>query len=207
MNAADGAVVEAAQSGRYLMFAVAPGQNEPLDGKGPKAALTQIATPWYAIWTHSHCEQLVSDQLAGKGFELFFPKTDAVDRPGQRRLAARPLFPGYVFVHHPLDKASYVEVLKARGVVRVLGQGWDALAPVAHEEIDTIHRVLAAGTPILEHVHLSHGDRVRIVAGPLAGVCGIFLRSKPGKGLLVLSINLLQRSVAVEVPLTLVEAA
>jgi transcription antitermination factor NusG len=192
------------------MLAVAPGHNEPADGKGPKAvaALDQHMTPWYAIWTHSHCEKLVSDQLSAKGFELFFPQTTSwIERAGQRRATEKALFPGYLFLHHALDKMSYVEVIKARGVVRVLGERWDSLAPVPHEEIDAIRRVVLAGEPVFQHPHLTVGDRARIVSGPLAGVSGIFVRSKPGKGLLVLSIDLLQRSVAVEVPAALVEAA
>ena len=40
---------------------------------------------------------------------------------------------------------------------------------------------------------------MRIEEGPLAGVEGVLLRVRPEKGLLVLSIDMLQRSVAVEV--------
>jgi transcription antitermination factor NusG len=205
MTSAKGAALQATRSD-VTMLAVAPGQNEPLDGKGPKAASEPNQPPWYAIWTHSQCEQLVGDQLAAKGFELFLPRTTTwKQRAGQRRATQRPLFPGYLFVHHELDKMSYVEVIKARGVVRVLGERWDSLAPIPHEEIDAIRRVVLSGEPIETHPHLTAGDRVRIASGPLEGVTGVFVRSKPTKGLLVLSIDLLQRSVAVEVPAALVE--
>jgi transcription antitermination factor NusG len=53
---------------------------------------------------------------------------------------------------------------------------------------------------------LREGQRVRITHGPLAGVEGIFVQSKAHRGLVVLSIELLQRSVAVEVDYTLVVA-
>jgi transcription termination/antitermination protein NusG len=190
------------------MLAVPSGQYGPLDGKGPEAALVPPTTPWFAIWTHSHCEQLVSDQLSGKGFEVFFPRTTTqAHRAGQRRATEKPLFPGYLFLHHDLDKTSYVEVIKARGVVRILGERWDALAPIPHAEIESIQRVIQSGAPVIQHPHLTAGDRARIVSGPLAGVSGIFVRSKPAKGLLIISIELLQRSVAVEVPAALVEGA
>jgi transcriptional antiterminator NusG len=190
------------------MLDVVSGENEPLDGKGPKAAQAEPGAPWYAVWTHSHCEQLVTDQLSAKGFELFFPKTTSWKQRGAARQAVqKPLFPGYVFVRNELDKHGYVEVIKARGVVRVLGDRWDALSPIPCDEIDSIRRVVATDTPLVEHPHLTLGDHVRIISGPLTGLAGIYLRSKPGKGLLVLSVTLLHRSVALEVPVTLVEAA
>ena len=62
-----------------------------------------------------------------------------------------------------------------------------------------------AGVPVFPHVHFNQGDRVRVVEGPLAGVEGIFLRDKPNRGRLVVSVNLLQTSVAVEVDCAFVE--
>src|SRR5436309_1002318 len=83
------------------------------------------ALAWHALWTRSHCEQLVHDQLAVKGFALFLPKIDQWSRRGGvRRLIRVPLFPGYVFLHGAMNKASYVELLKARGLVQVLGERW-----------------------------------------------------------------------------------
>lgn len=66
---------------------------------------------------------------------------------------------------------------------------------------------LFPGYLFLPHPYLREGQRVRITRGPLAGVEGILVHSKPHKGLLVFSIELLQRSVAVEVDCTLVVAA
>lgn len=164
--------------------------------------------PWHAIWTRSHCEQMVRDQLGAKGFDLFLPKARVWSRrSGTRRCVDAPLFPGYVFVHHELDKASHVEVLKARGVVRVLGGRWDRLTPIPDGEIEAIQCVVGAGQPVFAHAHLSSGDRVRIRSGPFEGVEGIFLRSREDRGLFVVSINMLQRSVAVEIDGTLVGAA
>jgi transcription antitermination factor NusG len=162
---------------------------------------------WYAIWTRSNFEQAVADQLATKGFDVFLPKAAAWARRGRTRRALElPLFPGYLFVHHDMDKPSHVEILKARGVVRVLGDRWDQLATVPPDEIEAVRRVAGAGLPVFPYPMLREGMRVRIVGGPLEGLEGIFLRGRPVKGLLVVSVNLLQRSVAVEVDCTLIEA-
>jgi transcription antitermination factor NusG len=96
-----------------------------------------------------------------------------------------------------------VQVLSARGVVRVLGGRWDRLAPVPDEEMTAIHGVVNAGLTVFPHPHQPlEGDRVRVLRGPLAGVEGVFLRGRPDRGLFVVSISLLQRSVAVELDCT-----
>ena len=163
---------------------------------------------WYAIWTRSHFEQIVHDELDAKGFETFLPKAPIwIKRVGGRHRVDAPLFPSYVFIRHFMDKSSHVEILKARGVVRVLGDRWDRLAPIPDGEIETIQRVVDAGEPMFRYPMLAAGDRVRITAGPLQGVEGLFVRSRPDRGLLVISVNLLQRSVAVEIDGTQVEVA
>lgn len=163
---------------------------------------------WRVLWTRSHCEQLVHDQLAVKGYSVFVPTVEVWSRrSGLRHLVRVPLFPGYLFLNHALDKASYLDVLRARGLARVLGERWDRLAVVPEGEIEAIRRVVEARLPAQPHPYLSQGQRVRIVSGPLASVEGIFLRFQSAKGLLVLSVELLQRSVAVEVDCTAVVPA
>jgi len=158
---------------------------------------------WFVVWTHSHSERLVRDQLAAKGFDTFLPTMKTWSRRnGARSAIAVPMFPGYVFLHHAIDKASYVEVAKTRGLVRVLGERWDRLAPVPDEEIDAIRRIVASDVPAFPHPYLREGQQVRIVCGPLAGVDGWLVARKPQKGLFVVSVELLQRSVAVEVDCT-----
>jgi transcriptional antiterminator NusG len=168
-----------------------------------------LETPqWFALWTNSHCEQLVHDTLVARGFRPFLPMVqDWSRRAGVRRLVARPMFPGYLFVHAVLDKRNYVEIVKTRGLVRILGEGWDKLAPIDGHEIDSIRTFVAANVSVLDHPYLREGQRVRIVEGALAGAEGYFVRSKPHRGLLVISIDLLQRSVAVEIECGAVEPA
>jgi transcription antitermination factor NusG len=163
---------------------------------------------WYALYTRSHCEQLVYDQLIAKGFHLFLPRIEVwSQRAGKRHLIAVPMFPGYLFLRHAMDKHSYIDVRKARGLVRILGARWDRLSVIPDAEIEAIHSVLDAAIPVMPHPYLREGQRVRITDGPLRGVEGILLQSKPSKGLLILSVDLLQRSVAVEIDCRGVTAA
>jgi transcription antitermination factor NusG len=166
------------------------------------------SSPWHVLWTHSNCEQLVSDQLAARGFRPFLPKIEVwAVRAGHRRLVSAPVFPGYLFLNDALDKVAHTEVRKARGLVRILGERWDRPALVPEVEIEAIRRLAASRVPAFAHPYLREGRPVRIVSGPLADVEGILVKSRPDKGVLVLSVHLLQRSVAVEVDWTQVVPA
>ena len=162
---------------------------------------------WYAVWTQSHFEQSVSQQLSAKGFTAFLPEMSVWSkRGGEQHLIRVPMFPGYLFVRDEMDKRSYVEILKARGVVRILEDGWTRLTPVPDAEIDAIRQVVNAEVPVFAQEHLAHGDRVEVTEGPLSGLEGLFVQDKPTKGRLVLNVELLGRSVAVEVDCTAVRS-
>lgn len=167
-----------------------------------------VGPRWYVLWTRSNCEQLVCDQLTAKGLEAFLPKVATWSRRGgQRSVAHVPMFAGYLFLHHVMDKATYIEARKSIGLVSILGERWDRLEVVPDPEIKAIQQVLRANLPVFPHPYLREGQRVRIAGGPLMGVEGILVHGNPSKGLFVISINMLRRSVAVEVDCTLVAAA
>ncbi len=160
------------------------------------------------VWTRSHCEQAVHDQLAVRGFHPFLPKVRRWSRrAGLRHLISSPLFPGYLFLNDVLDKASHVALRKTQGLASVLGERWDRPAQVPAGEVDAIRRVVESGAEVFPHLYLREGQRVRIVAGPLDGVEAFLVRQRPNRGLVVVSVNLLQRSVAVELDVADVVAA
>jgi transcription termination/antitermination protein NusG len=164
------------------------------------ARTSLVESKWYVLWTRSNCEQLVLDQLSVKGFELFLPRIGRWSkRDGLRYVAQVPMFPGYLFLHHRMSKASYIEVRKARGLVRILGERWDRLGTIPDSQISSIQRVLGAELPVMPHPYVREGQRVRITQVPLANVEGIVVKPESKKGLLVLSIELLRKSVAVQV--------
>jgi transcription antitermination factor NusG len=161
---------------------------------------TMNRAQWFVVWTQSHGERVVCDQLIAKGFQVFLPTMRTWSRQrGTRRMISLPMFPGYTFIKHALDKYSYVEILKTRGVVRVLGDGWERLTPVPDAEVEAIRRLSQSELPVFPHAYMREGQWVRITDGPLRGMEGVLVQSKPNKGLLVISVDLLRRSVAVEV--------
>lgn len=155
---------------------------------------------WYALWTRSHCEQLVHDQLLQQGHHPFLPMVNRWSlRRGERQLVREPMFPGYLFSRVAMDKHTYLDVIRIRGVVRVLGDRWDRLAAIPDDEMTAVEQLAATEQAVKAFPYLVEGQRVRITCGPLAGLEGIFIKAKPRQQLLVLSVHLLQRSVAVVV--------
>jgi transcription antitermination factor NusG len=173
---------------------------DEVDDESASNSAISTSTAWYAIWTRSHCERLVAQQLAAKGFQPFLPEMAVRSRKADPTpIVQRPMFPGYLFLKHSMEKHSYIEILKARGVVRILEGGWNRLTPIADEEMHAVERLLDSGATVQSLPYFSQGDRVRVVEGPLAGVEGLFVRDKKNRGRLVVSVKLLQTSVAVEV--------
>lgn len=140
--------------------------------------------------------------LRGKGFDAFLPLyTTAHQWKDRIKRVSLPLFPCYVFLRGPLSQ--WLPVLATPGVHTVVGFGGQP-ASISCGEVETIRRVLASPVQAEPHPFLKCGDRVRVKVGPMQGLEGILTRKKNWCKL-VLSIEMLQRSVAVEVDAATVE--
>ena len=166
---------------------VTAGRTADLSGELAKA--NGVSEPsffanWYALHTRSRCEQLVYNQLATKGFNVLLPKLEVWSRrAGQQHLISIPMFPSYLFLHDTMDKRGYIEVRKARGLVRILGERWDRSSVVPDVEMEAIQQFLRSRFPLgLPHPYLKEGQRIRMTHGALAGVAGIPCAASQGKG-------------------------
>jgi transcription termination/antitermination protein NusG len=163
-----------------------------------------LSRRWHVLRTSHQCERLVADRLRTRGVQVFDPEMRVWSWRGRvRRASARPLFPGSLFLRHELDRDGFIRMLRGRGVVPFLAERWDRLSVVPDREIDAIRRVLDASLPLRPHPYVGDGRRVTIRRGSLAGIEGILLDTRPGRALLVLSVDLFRRSVAVEIDRTL----
>lgn len=150
---------------------------------------------WYAAYTSANHEKRVSDQLHARGIEHFLPLYTSIHLWKDRRVRLQlPLFPGYVFVRLPL--AERLRVLELPGVARLVGFG-ERPVPLPELEINTLRGAMCGRANARPHPYLAVGRRVLIQSGPLAGMKGILLRKK-GDCRVVLSLELIQRSIAVE---------
>jgi len=151
---------------------------------------------WFVLRVRPKHEKQVFRLIDLMGHESFLPLYRARQRHTQRwQDIDRPLFPGYVFCR--FDRASWVPVINTPGVVDALRIG-KTLAAVDDEEIEALQRVQQAKTAMEPWPYLRIGQKIRVEAGPLAGLKGILSQVK-GQRRLVLSVTLLQRSVLVEI--------
>ena len=159
---------------------------------------------WYAVYTVVRHEKTVNSSLAEKYIETFLPLREEVNSWKDRRKRVQlPLFPGYLFVNLLLkDRLS---VLNTRGVVRILGINGNPV-PVPVEQIDAIKRVLESKLKYDPYPYFIQGREVVITNGPLQGMRGRILERR-GSYRLILSIDIIQRSVVVEVDIKLVGLA
>lgn len=151
---------------------------------------------WFALNTKFMYEDYVSRQVRGRGYEVFLPVYKCRRRWSDRvKELDLPLFPGYLFCR--FNPSERLPILTTPGVIQIVGVGKTPI-PIDDDEIAAIQiasesRLVREPWPFLQI-----GQRVRVECGPLCGVEGILLNLK-GRHRLVLSVTLLQRSVAVEV--------
>jgi len=160
--------------------------------------------PWYVLYTRPRHEKQVATQIERRNFSSFLPLYRSVRRWRDRRKELRlALFPGYVFVRMPLE--NKLQVLELPGVLRLVSFNGQP-ATLSASEIETLQNRLSGALNIAPHPYLSKGRRVRVRSGAMQGLEGIIVRRKD-RCRVVFSIDLIQRSVAVEVDEADLEAA
>lgn len=155
-----------------------------------------VGLQWYAVRVRSQHEDMVARHLRVRGLEAFLPVYRSQHRWSDRfKEVELPLFPGYVFCQ--FEPANRLPVLTVPGVVHLVGAGKKPL-PIDESEMVALQAATRSGLPTQPWPFLEIGQMVRIECGPLCGIEGILLGFRNHRRL-VLSITLLQRSVAVEI--------
>ena len=151
---------------------------------------------WFALQVRSNREKAVQLALQTRGYTEFLPLYHARNRWSDRmKDVDLPLFPGYVFGRFTFTRR--LPILTIPGVVRIAGTGRNP-EPVDEAQLDAIRSLVTSGLPLAPWPFLQVGDRVLIEKGSLTGIEGILVQTK-SQCRVVLSVDLLQRSVGVEI--------
>lgn len=151
---------------------------------------------WFAVWTRSRHEASVSQQIAGRGIDVFLPTVPRWSRwKDRKRKVEWPLFPGYCFARlAPRESLAVLGCYGVAGLVSFDGR----LAPIPDKEIQSIKTLVESDVQYDPCPLLGEGDLVEVVSGPLRGVTGRLVRKGP-RARLVLAVDLIGQGVSVEV--------
>jgi transcription antitermination factor NusG len=167
----------------------------------PESALppSYLEPRWYAANTRSRHEKSVAEQLGRKNVEFFLPLYQSERRWSDRKMRIDlPVFPGYIFVQIPLRER--LRVLEVPGVVKFVSFGADPV-PMDATEIEILRQGLTSKLKAEPHPYLKIGQRVLVKHGPMAGLEGILVQ-KRNAFRVVISVDLIMRSVALEIPVS-----
>jgi transcription antitermination factor NusG len=162
----------------------------------PALPANYVEPHWYAVHTRSRHEKRVAEQLLSKNLEFFLPLYESVRRWKDRKTRIElPLFPGYMFVQIPLRER--LRVLEVPGVVKLVSFSGEPV-PLDDSEINILRQGLTGKLKAEPHPYLKIGQKILVKHGPLSGLEGILIRKKDSFRL-VISVDLIMRSIAVEI--------
>lgn len=156
---------------------------------------------WYAVHTRSRHEDRVYAGLTQKSYEAFLPKIETWSkRKDRKKKILLTMFPGYLFVKLVApDAETKLDVLKTFGVVKILGdRSTFEPIPVPDATIEALQKIVSSKVEIQHFQYPKVGEPARITDGPFRGVEGIVAGTNYEKELFVITIELLQRSVAIK---------
>ena len=158
---------------------------------------------WYAIYTRSRHEKVVYELLNDKGVETFLPLRVLLSQwKDRKKKIESPLFPGYLFTRiNILD--DFTKVITSKGVVKILGTNGTPIS-IPINEIDSVKTLLKSGLKYDPYPFLKSGMKVQVIRGPLQGIIGK-INERLGKYKLLISIELIKRSISVEIDVKDVE--
>jgi transcription termination/antitermination protein NusG len=164
----------------------------------------ELSPQWFAVYTSSCQEKRVGLHLSARSIDHFLPLTRSGRRwkNGLNVVLEQPLFPGYVFVR--IDRRERLRVLELPGVLSIVGTGREPTA-LPTEEIEALREGIGLRSA-KPHPFLNLGEKARIARGPLQGMTGVVTRQKGGLRL-ILSLDLIMKSISVEVDASDLEPA
>jgi len=167
----------------------------------------ETAKEWYALYVQVNHEREVVKRLEQKEVACFLPLMGTWSKRRDRRKRIQlPMFPGYVFVHVCLDSYVNLTIVKTPGALNLLHNSEGPLT-IPSYQIENLRTMIDSAQSLEAHNYLREGEWVQVVRGPLAGCIGILNRVDPKRGRLVVSVDIIKKSVSVELDVEDVEPA
>jgi len=153
---------------------------------------------WFAVHTHARHEKVVAQEISELGITSFLPLVKQVRQWSDRRKVVEfPVFGCYVFVKLIPNHEERLRVLRVNGVLKFVGIHGAGIE-IPEEQISAVRTLVEQQLPVCSHPFLKLGQRVRIRSGALNGVEGMLI-SRNGERTLVVSLDVIQRSLSVQI--------
>ncbi|HEY1659545.1 MAG TPA: UpxY family transcription antiterminator [Candidatus Sulfotelmatobacter sp.] len=164
----------------------------------PACGTEPQAETWYSLHTRPRHEKMVAQRLQDRGVTTYLPLITEVHRWSDRKKSVQlPLFSCYVFAKFAPNRTERLRVLRVDGVFGLVGAHGEG-SPIPDDQIESVRNLVEGEIPWSCHPFLKIGQRVRIRSGALDGLEGLLV-SRNGDRTLVISIDAIQRSLAVRV--------
>ena len=155
---------------------------------------------WWVAHTKSRNEKALAHDLINKNICYFLPMSWKVLRQRGRTIRSLlPLFSGYLFFCG--DENQRLELLKTNRVANLIEvKDQEKLL----NELLQIEQAIQAGVPLVPHKYIKAGQHCCVIAGPLADLKGIVVKTK-NITRLVLQIDMLGQATSVEIDVDMIE--
>jgi transcription antitermination factor NusG len=164
-----------------------------------------VGKEWYALYVQVNHEREVVKRLEQRQVGCFLPTMETWSKRRDRRKRIQlPMFPGYVFVHVLLDSSANLTIVKTPGALSLVHNS-DGPLSIPSYQVENLQTMVCSAQPLQVHAYLKEGELVHVVRGPLSGCIGILSRIDPRKGRLIVSVDIIKKSVSVELDLEDVE--
>jgi transcription antitermination factor NusG len=163
-----------------------------------RSDLIETPSSWYAVHTQARHEKVVAQRLAEQGLTTFLPLVTSIHSWSDRKKKVElPLFSCYVFARIQPNNEYRNRVCRTAGVFGIVGTRGEG-TPIPNHEIESVRGFLNENLPWSVYPFLKIGQRVRICGGSMDGVEGRLV-ARNGERTLIISVNVIQRSLAVRI--------
>lgn len=177
---------------------------------------TEQVNEWYVLRVTYQRELLAKEQLDALGIHCFVPmktirKLDKSGKYIKKRVSA---LHNYIFINSSRSEIDEIKLTKIpwlRYVMSNNGERSKQILTVPNKQMLDFIAVAGSDDERIEYIsedqmHLTQGDRVRILSGPFEGVEGIFMKINNKKGrCVVVKIEGITAVATASIPAILVE--
>lgn len=154
---------------------------------------------WYVLYTKPQQEFKAKEQISSVDIECFLPTQTVLKQwHDRKKKIIEPVFRGYIFINStPKERFIALEQQSVVSTIAFMG----VPAKVPQHEIDSLKSIIESGDSFFVTTAIKNGTKVRIIDGPFKDVVGIVYKNEEKDDLLAVTVEMLNRSVNIRLPL------